>query len=267
MPLARYEAIPLREDARLRRTIVQSLGTDRGRFAVLIKNLADGSGTAIAPERTFYAASLFKIWVMVEAFNQREQGILGFGESYVVSDHYAGEFRLNPGELELCSAVSVEDALAAMIGISDNVAANMMLDRVGSSSVNATLASFGMPVSGFRPGLDLPTTAAEMALLLEAIARGQAVSAPAGLEMLSILLAQGVNDRLPARLPAEASVAHKTGNWANATHDAGVVFSPAATYVIVVLTDFGYAEDGASRIAAISRIAYDHYNSGSTALQ
>lgn len=260
--LPRYQSMPFRNDAELQRVMLRSLAGERRRFAVVVKNIADGSGVVIAPERRFYAASLFKTWVLLEAFHQREQGLLHFDEQYIVSDYYAGEFRLNPGELEICSTVAVGDALASMIGISDNVAANMTLDRVGSSNVNATLVNLGLPVSGFRAGLDLPTTGGEMALLFESIARGKAVNGQASLDMLSLLLTQAIADRIPALLPAGTSVAHKTGNWSNATHDAGVVFSPNATYVIVVLTDYGYNEDGASRIAALSRAVYDYYNPG-----
>ena len=44
--------------------------------------------------------------------------------------------------------------------------------------------------------------------------------------------------------------------------DFDIVFSPNATYVIVVLTDFGFSDDGAGRIARLSRAVYDYYNGG-----
>ena len=57
--------------------------------------------------------------------------------------------------------------------------------------------------------------------------------------------------------PAGTVVPHKNGNQVNATHDTGVVVSPDATYVAVVLSDYGFTEGGASRIARISRDVYD----------
>jgi beta-lactamase class A len=197
---------------------------------------------------------------MLEAFHQREAGLLGFDEQFIVSNRYANEFRLNAGELEPCSTVAIGDAVAAMIRISDNVAANMVLDRVGSGNVNASLGGLGMPVSGLSQDLRLPTTANEMAHLLEAIGREKAVSPKASMEMTGLLLTQTVRDRVPALLPPGTRVANKTGNWSNATHDAAIVFSPSATYVIVVLTDYGYNADGAGKIARLSRAVYDHWN-------
>ena len=52
----------------------------------------------------------------------------------------------------------------------------------------------------------------------------------------------------------------KTGNWEDATHDAGIVFSADATYIIVALTDFGYFDDGAMPIAELSLAVHDYYN-------
>jgi beta-lactamase class A len=213
----------------------------------------------LAADRAFYAASLFKTWVMLEAYHQREAGLLDFGERYVVSDYYE-EFGLNPGELAACDQVAVGEALERMLRVSDNVAANLLLDRVGAGNVNAALRSLGLRASGLPADGSLPATAADMALLLEAIARRQAVSEAASDEMLALLASEAISDRLPALLPEDARVAHKTGSWQNATHDAGIVFSPRATYVIVLLTDFGFQEDGASPMARLSRAVYDYYN-------
>ncbi len=258
--VAAYSPLPFVRDEALERIVRRSVGEQRGRFAVVVKNLADGRGALLAPNRTLYAASLFKVWVMLEAYHQEEAGLLDLGETYVVSDYYGQRFALSPGELAVCESVTLGEALAAMIEVSDNVAANMLLDRVGSGNVNALLGDLGLAVSAVPEDGSLPTTAAEMSVLLEAIARRRAISEEASDEMLALLLGQGIADRLPALLPEGTAVAHKTGNWENATHDAGIVFSPKATYVIVVLTDFGFGEDGATPIARLSRAVYDYYN-------
>jgi beta-lactamase class A len=106
----------------------------------------------------------------------------------------------------------------------------------------------------------VPTTAGGTAVLLEAIAQGKAVDPGASLEMGALLASESIADRIPALLPSGTVVAHKTGNWENATHDAGIVVSPGARYVIVVLTDYGYQDDGATPIARLSRAVYDYYN-------
>jgi beta-lactamase class A len=260
-PLARYQPMPLVRDAQLERLVRDRLGDEIEHFAVVVKDLADGSGVSLSATRGFYAASLFKTWVMLEAFHQREAGLLDLGEQYIVSDYY-DQYRLNPVELLACATVTAEEALLAMLSVSDNVAANLLYDRVGVANTNQALRQLGLGATGFTEGGNLLTTAGGMAHLLEAIALGEAVSEGASAEMVALLEREVINDRLPAQLPAGTRVAHKTGNWENATHDAGIVYSPGATYLIVVLTDYGFTFDGALLIARLSRAVYDYYNPG-----
>jgi beta-lactamase class A len=196
----------LAEDAGLRRAMEASIGAERGHFAVVVKRLDDASGVAIDPGRTFYPASLFKLWVMLEAYKQRDADLLDFEDRYVVATYYEG-LRLNEGELVPCSEVSVRDMLYAMIVYSDNVAANMLYDRLGYSNVNDTLRQLGLGYSGLLTAGDLQTTAAGMATILEAIGEGEAVSPTASAEMGVLLEAQAINDRIPALLPPDGQVA------------------------------------------------------------
>lgn len=259
--LSRYQPSPLAGDPGLERVVRNAIRGEEQHIAVVVKNLDDNRGTAIDSGRRFYAASLYKTWVLAEAFHQRAAGLLSFGERYRVTDFYESQ-ALNEGELSACDEVSVEDALARMMRVSDNVAANLMLDRVGAGNVNRAMSGLGLTDSGFAPDGSMPTTAADMALLLEATQRGRVVSGQVSGEMLLFLGLESIDDRLPALLPAQTRIAHKTGNWDDATHDAGIIFSPGATYVIVVLTDYGYEDDGASLIARLSKAVYDYYNGG-----
>lgn len=261
-PIARFTPGRLVKDAALDQVVRRSLRGVEDHVAVLVKNLADDHGVVLDGDRKFYAASLYKTWSLIEAFNQGEAGLLDFDERYVVTDYYEAEFGLNPGELETCQEIAFHDALGRMMRVSDNVAANLVLDRVGVGNVNASLRGLGLDDSGFVADGSMPTTADDMALLLEALYRGRVVSRQASDGMLLHLVSELINDRLPALLPKGTTIAHKTGNWENATHDAGIVFSPDADYVIVVLTDYGFVADGAEVIARLSKVVYDYYNGG-----
>ncbi len=259
-PLEAYDVEPPVHDARLQQVVVTSLGDEADRVAVVIKNLDDGSGIMLDPDRDFYAASLYKTWVMLEAFNQQDAALLDWHELYIVSEYYES-FGLNLGELQACDVVTLGDVLDRMMGRTDNVAANILLERVGAGNINRTLRSLGLSVTGFVDEERLPTTAREMALLLEAIYEGEAINEAASEQMLEALGTESIDDRIPALLPPGTQVAHKTGNWKDATHDAGIVLSEDATYIIVVLTDFGYFDDGATLIAELSLAVHDYYNS------
>jgi beta-lactamase class A len=78
--------------------------------------------------------------------------------------------------------------------------------------------------------------------------------------MLELLASETLADRLPALLPEGTQVAHKTADCSNATHDAHIVYSPAADYLIVVLSDRGHDDYPGDTIADVSRLVCDYYN-------
>lgn len=221
-PPARLDLPPPVTDAGLEEAVRGRLGDDEGRYAVIIKDLRDGRGVAINAERIFYAASLFKLEVMFEVFHQREAGLIDFDERYIVSDYYA-QVALGPRLIAQCDEVSIEDALGAMMSVSDNSAAVMLQDRAGARHINASMRALGLRDTALLADA-LPFTATDVALLLEAIVRGDAVSADASQEMVDLLATEKVDDRIPSGVPGGTLVAHKTGNWENATHDAGIVY-------------------------------------------
>ena len=75
-PQEAFETEPPVRDSDLEQVVLASLGDDVDHFAVVIKNLDDGSGIMLDPNRSFYAASLYKRCVMLEAFNQQNAALL-----------------------------------------------------------------------------------------------------------------------------------------------------------------------------------------------
>jgi beta-lactamase class A len=254
-PPSYYQPIPLQEDSALEARLREILGEELESYGVVVKSLEDSRGAAINADKVFYAASLFKVTVMLEAFHQRSLGLLGFDEELLVTPYYAG-FDLGTLPVGVCETISVEEALRAMTAFSDNTSAVLLQDRVGSANINRSLAALGLTTTRLLPE-DLPTTAGEMALLMEMIARGEAVDAASSQEMVNLLAGEELDNGLRAGVPEGTLVAHKTGNWSNATHDAGIVYSPNATYVIAVLSEKAYETE---LIEAVSRVVWEYYN-------
>ncbi len=101
------------------------------------------------------------------------------------------------------------------------------------------------------------TNAADMAALYLMLINGQIISDAASQEMLVLLEDQQINDRLPAYLPADTVVAHKTGNLDGLIHDAGIIFAPAGPIIVVVLTEDVDELQAIDLIATVARLAYD----------
>jgi len=76
--------------------------------------------------------------------------------------------------------------------------------------------------------------------------------------MAELMAQEKVNDRIPQGVPEGIVVAHKTGNWENATHDVGIVYGARSTYVVVLMSDIGFDGDAASVQRAIMRAVWAH---------
>lgn len=251
---APYSAIPYVQDAKLQETLEGVMGDASDSYSFVIKNLATGSGAMHNAGRVFNAASTFKLFIMYEVFHQQSLGLIDWDTELVVTPYYDA-FALSPRVTELCQVITVADALDAMLSVSDNAAAVLLQDLVGSGNVNNAITSLGLTDSGlFTEGL--PVTAADLALLLESIARSQAISQEASADMLDLMAGEVIDNGLVAGVPPGTVVAHKTGNWSDATHDAGIVFTEAGPYVFVALSQTNHVT---SLIQALSSAAYEHF--------
>jgi beta-lactamase class A len=249
-----YKPIAFKQNKQLQQTLDAALADEADDYAYVVKDLRTGEGAMHNPDKVFNSASVFKLWVMYEVFHQQSLGLLNWNDELVVSPYY-DSFALSPRRTELCQQLTVADALDAMLSISDNAAAVLLQDLVGSGNVNRAIEALGVKESGlFEDGL--PLTASDVALLLEAIGRGQAVSSAASSEMLLLMSREGIDDGLVDGVPPRTLVAHKTGNWSDATHDVGIVYGPKGPYLFVALSD---TDHETSVIKALSEAAYAHY--------
>ena len=239
---------------------------------------AAGEEIRIAPGLRFHAASTMKLPVMIELFQQAHDGKLTLDDTVIVTNQFKSLADGSPYTLsadedsdgETYRAIGKPLALRSlcetMIAASGNLAANVLIERLGVANIKRTLASLdasGMEVlrgvedqKAFDRGMNNTTDAAALATLLAALGRRRAVSPAASDEMLAILKRQQHNDEIPAGLPPGTIVAHKTGWITRILHDAAIVYAPRP-YVLVVLTRGLDDRAAASRlIADISRVSW-----------
>ncbi len=100
-----------------------------------------------------------------------------------------------------------------------------------------------------------------MAQLFVGLASGQVINQHVSETALALLELKQSVGWLGDGLPFWVKVAHKWGDLPEARNDAGVVFTPRGSYVVVVLTEGGLPEESASVIARISRLGYDYLGS------
>jgi beta-lactamase class A len=147
---------------------------------------------------------------------------------------------------------------------------NKGLELVDAKKVTATMRELGAPdievlrgvedIKAFDKGLSNTTTAFDLMKVFEAIGRDEIISEQACQEMMEVLFAQEFNEIIPAKLPADVKVAHKTGSITGVQHDSGIVVLPNGhEYVLILLSkDLPNPELGVELLSEISKLIYDY---------
>jgi len=265
----------------LKDSIQAALSTQKiGTYAVAFEDLSTGEKILINDSEVFHAASTMKTPVLIEVYKQQKKGKFSLDDSVVVKNEFksivdSSTFSLNPAddsELELYKAVGQKrtwrQLITEMITYSSNLATNMVIELVGAKNVMKTMRSLGArniqvlrgveDSKAFEKGMNNTTTALDLMIIFEKIAKGKAVDKKASQEMIDILMQQHFNTIIPAKLPASVKVAHKTGNITGVFHDSGIVYLPdGRKYVLVLLSKNVENEESAtSFLAGISEMVY-----------
>ena len=207
------------------------------------------------PDEHIITASLYKLGVLAEAERRVENGELHYSDVIVIQPEDItedGSFEASGTELTL------DQALEAMITISDNGTAQALWRLLGGQNIDASLAGWGMPDFhvAFDDSEDNVATPRAIGQFFTLLAKKQLVSAAASDRMLARLERQEINDRLPAGLPDHVVVAHKTGNLVGLTHDAGIIYTPSGPRVVVAMTWDAFDEEANAFIANIGSLVY-----------
>ena len=233
----------------------------------------------IQPDVEFHAASTMKVPVMIELFRQARLGNLQLDQTLPVRNQFksivdGSPYALSMGDdsdadvyKNIGGEMSYADLCEAMITVSSNFAANLLIDRLSAAGIQRTTlaaGAWGMNVlrgvedtKAFDVGLNNTTTARALLILLERIARLDAVSAASSRQMLEILKRQQFNDAIPAGLPAGTPVAHKTGEITKIHHDAAVVYGPTPYILVILVRGIEDQKQSAALMASISHVLWD----------
>ena len=226
----------------------------------------------------FHAASTMKIPVMIELFHQAKQGKLKLDDSLTVKNEFhsladGSIYTLDPAddsEVDLYKAVGQTRTLGQlcelMITVSSNFATNLLVEKVGVENIRATVHALhadGVNVlrgvednKAYEKGMNNTATARGLLILLEAIAKGEAVDADSSRQMVEILARQNFNEAIPAGLPPGTRVAHKTGEVTKIHHDAAIVYGPHPFVLVILVRGMAESKDSAALIAGIARRIY-----------
>jgi acetylornithine deacetylase/succinyl-diaminopimelate desuccinylase-like protein/beta-lactamase class A len=246
--------------------------------AVAFRTLDGRDELLIQPEVEYHAASTMKVSVLIELFRQAHAGLLKLDDQIPVVNEFhsivdGSRFSLEIGadsDAEVYKhaggRMSFRDLAEAMITVSSNFAANLLIQHLGPENIQRTTEALGAPGmrvrrgvedgKAFESGLNNTTTASALLTLMEKIAKGEAVDKAGSAEMVAILKRQRFRDRIPAGLPPDIEVAHKTGEITGIQHDAAIVYAVRPFTLVILVRGLQDPKQGARLAADITRTLY-----------
>ncbi len=224
---------------------------------------------SLDPTKSWVPASTIKAYVLLEAFRQKRLGLVDFNQTITIKPDNVVTTELETDEfprLREGTTTTVRQLVESMIIQSDNTAYNSLLDILDRRNINNSLRTIGitetvvgeklnldgdqfqkdLAVAGRQPNT---TTVKDLATYFSLLYTNQIPDAP---EMLAIFKRQKINNMIPAKLPENISVAHKTGDWAPIYHDGGIIYKPADPFVFVAFTNSG----DPAIVAKLAQLAY-----------
>ena len=225
----------------------------KGKVYLFARNLDTGETYSYNGDERVKTASTIKIAVMIEAWARVAEGKAKWTDELVLTKaaRYSGSGILP--EMSDGLRLSLQDCVRLMMLLSDNTATNMVLDYLGTDSVNERMNSLGFkstrPMRRVGGGGDTKegkiadnkrfglgaTTPHEMVDILEKLERGQLINATASKEMVDLMKREQGRFAIGRTIPD--TVATKYGALDALRSCVGIVYSKQGKIAMAITVD------------------------------
>ncbi len=196
----------------------------------------------------FPSASIIKLYIMWALYKKINDGELNETDLIdVTSEPVVGGCGILQQLKTENLTLTLRDICTLMIVLSDNMATNIIIRKVGLDYINQQIQSLGLSKTSLqrmlmdsearKRGLDNYTSPEDSISILKAILFDDSISRDLRSSMLEILNGQILTNHVAHNLPLDYKFAHKTGNLAATLHDVGILYTPNDFYYISVMLD------------------------------
>ncbi len=240
-------------------------GTHGGKYGVVVFDPSSGASASVAANESFGAASIGKLPALITLYKAAARGELDLDEeiSILPSDvqgYGSGILHTYP----VGTRISLRECAYLLVNESDNTAWVMLERYLGKPEIQSQLVRLEARDTDYA---GRTTTPNDVLLMLQSIADPSFTSDKLSGEMLGAMTDTYLEDRIPAGLPPDVRVAHKTGSYSSygafggSFGDAGIVFYEAGDeqrrYFIVILSDGAQEADARAAMQEMSRAAHE----------
>lgn len=262
--------------------IAELADPSQGRIGVAAVDLATGEQIMVLGDQPFPMASTSKIAVAATFLEMVEQGRYSLASEFpLLLPERSARFSSAKAPVRPGQYMPAIDLIEIMITRSSNPATDALLAAVGGPSavndwvrrqgiqnfsINRDIATLVRDDGEFNPAHHIDkrdaATPRAMAQLLAGLYRGDFLSDESRRVLLGAMSRTVTGKRrIPAHIPLEARVSHKTGSLNNTSSDVGIIECPdgRAIAVAIYVTGQGTKLAREERIGAIARALYDGF--------
>jgi beta-lactamase class A len=262
--------------------IAELADPSQGRIGVAAIDLATGEQVMVLGDQLFPLASTSKVAVAATFLEMVEQGRFSLSSEFpLMMPERSARFSSVKAPVRPGQYMPAIDLIEIMITRSSNPATDALLAAVGGPgavndwtrrqgiaefSINRDIATLVRDDGEYDPARHIDkrdaATPRAMAQLLAGLYRGQYLSDESRRVLLGAMSRTVTGKRrIPAHIPLEARVSHKTGSLNNTSSDVGLIECPDGRTIAVAIYVTGQGTRLArdERIAAIARALYDGF--------
>ena len=241
-----------------------------GLMGVAAKDLINGEEILLNEDTIFPQASAIKVPILITLYREAEEGKIDLSRSFWLEEKAKTGGSGVLKELgDHTVQMSIRDLAILMILVSDNSAANIIIDLIGIERVNQSLKSWGLEKTELRRKMmdiraaatdqENISTPREMMGLLEKLHGGELLEQKHTEEVIEIMK-KPKRSNLRKLLPSNVPVADKPGGVEGAVCGIGIVYLSYRPYIVCLMTKYLKAEDeGEDAIARASRLIFDYF--------
>ena len=236
----------------MKEKILKRLKAFEGHPGFWFKDMVTGEEYGFNENDEFFAASVIKLPILMYLSKLDAEGKISLDE------------KIQPREedrVPICGAltlfmdlpeVSLRTLCNLMISISDNMATNLLIDRLGIEEYEKGFKEMGLNGTVLRrklydeeasaKGLQNKIVPREIGMLLEQIYNREFVNEKVSQDIEDILALQQIEHKICGRIRWDYRVAHKTGEDDRVSNDVGIVYGPHPFIVCYTGNDVNIAE-------------------------
>lgn len=215
--------------------------------AVVVKNLNTGEEAKVNEQMVMPAASIIKLFVMSEVFNNINKGKLFLEDKITVKEEQKISYQL----LTLFDEdreFTIRELLKLMICQSENTATNILIDMVGIDNINSFIKSLGfknceiqrkmLDMEARMQGKENYISATEVSKFLELLYNGKVINEKCSKLMIDIMKSQLLVAEVHRYIPDNIGLALKTGDIWGYKHAAGIFYIDSCDYIFTMLINY-----------------------------